>query len=248
HFWGGEAADTAQADAVIERQLDKGVDLIKVMATGGQLTKGSDPGAAQFDLATLTHIVQRAAAHDKLVAAHCHGTQGIHFAAAAGVSTIEHCSWAGKAGWAADYRPETAALIAERGTWISPTVNRGWQRYLEGRNQQMRERIQGNFAAMRAKEIPFIASTDAGIPGVYHHHLPLALPVFAQIAGLSAEAVLRSATSQAALAIGLHSVTGRIENGLSADLLLVQGNPLIDLSALADPAQVWFRGRPVKSI
>ncbi|HKI73782.1 MAG TPA: amidohydrolase family protein, partial [Pseudomonadales bacterium] len=49
HFWGGEAADTAAAMEVIERQLGHGVDLIKVMATGGNLTKGSQPADAQFD-------------------------------------------------------------------------------------------------------------------------------------------------------------------------------------------------------
>ncbi|MYK29716.1 MAG: amidohydrolase family protein, partial [Gammaproteobacteria bacterium] len=92
------------------------------------------------------------------------------------------------------------------------------------------------------------ASTDAGIPGVYHHHLPQALPVFAVIAGLTPEAALRTATSAAAKGLGLGLVTGRLKPGLSADIVLVHGNPLDDLAVLAEPAAVWARGVEAKGL
>ena len=53
HFWGGEAHNLEAAQAVLKRQVDKGVDLIKIMATGGRLTKGSEPLDAQFPQATM---------------------------------------------------------------------------------------------------------------------------------------------------------------------------------------------------
>ena len=248
HFWGGEADGFAAAEAVLRRQLEHGVDLIKVMATGGRMTRGSNPIDPQFDLPTLSQIVDLAASHELSVAAHCHGTEGIRIAAEAGVRTIEHCSWVGQAGWASDYRPEVAAAMAERGVWVSPTVSRGWRRFLDNPDSATLKRIQAAFKDMRSRNIPFIASTDAGIPGVYHHHLPQALPVFAAIAGLTPKAALRTATSDAAKGLGLGQITGRLKPGLSADIVLVHGNPLDDLAVLAEPAAVWARGVEAKAL
>ncbi|NJN52554.1 MAG: amidohydrolase family protein, partial [Gammaproteobacteria bacterium] len=130
HFWGGESADLAAALAVIARQAERGVDLIKVMATGGSMTKGSRPKDSQFDAATLAAIVAEAKARGYHVAAHCHGTEGIGFAVAAGVTTIEHCSWVGEAGWGRAYDANIAAAMAAAGVWVSPTINAGWSRFM----------------------------------------------------------------------------------------------------------------------
>lgn len=243
HFWGGEAADIDAAVEVIHRQLDHQVDLIKVMATGGNLTPGSTPADAQFDLPTLTAIVDEARGQGKHVAAHCHGTSGISNAAHAGVTTIEHCSWVGDAGWARNYDEQVSATIVRRGIFVSPTINLGWKRRIG--NASYERLIQENYRRMREAGVKFIASTDAGIPNVFHHHLPLALPVFAHFAGLSNAAVLRAATSDCAAAIGLGDVTGRIARGFAADLLFTAESPLEDLAALEKPVEVVTRGRQI---
>lgn len=245
HFWGGEAADADAARAVIERQVGHGVDLIKVMATGGMFTRGSDPAGAQFDVETLQAITAAAAAHGLGVAAHCHGVRGIEYAARAGVRTIEHCSWMGADGWAANYDPAIALQILEHGVWVSPTVNRGWQRYLDNPDPTKLNNVRAAFQAMRNLGIPFVASTDAGIPGVFHHHLPQALGVFRNLLECPPEAVLASATSEAARALGLDGVTGRLRAGHAADVLLVDGDPLRDLACLERVVGVWAAGRPV---
>jgi imidazolonepropionase-like amidohydrolase len=126
---------------------------------------------------------------------------------------------------------------------VSPTVNRGWQRYLDNPDPTKLQRIRAAFQAMQRLGIPFVASTDAGIPGVLHHQLPEALAVFARILECSPEAALRTATSDAATALGLDAVTGRLAPGLAADVLLVDGDPLADLAALTRPVAVWARGR-----
>ena len=244
HFWGGVAANLADAIAVIERQHAHGVDLIKVMATGGAMTKGSTPRAAQFDKATLAAIVADARQRGYAVAAHCHGTEGIRYAASAGVSTIEHCSWVGDAGWGTDYDPDVAAELARQGIWVSPTVNAGWKRH-RGSGSDHERRLLGNFAAMRAAGVRLVASTDAGIPNVRHEDLGKALPVFAHFAGLSNVETLRTATSHCAQAIGLERVTGRLVPGLSADVAFVDGDPLGDLAALEAPVCVLVRGRQI---
>ncbi len=245
HFWGGEAADLAAAEVVLQRQLTHGVDLIKVMASGGVMTRGSRPLAPQFDVETLSGIVEMAHQHGRQVAAHCHGTEAIEFAARARVNSIEHCSWVGPEGWASDYQDTVAALIVEHGAHVSPTVNKGWQRYLDNPTGKILPRLRHAYEHMLAKGVRFIASTDAGIPGVYHKDLPKALPVFAGISRMTNEQTLASATSTSADALGLSGTTGRLKPGLAADVLLVDGNPLEDLTALATPIGVWSRGRSV---
>ena len=241
HFWGGEACDAEAAEAVIERQVEHGVDLIKIMATGGNLTKGSSPRKAQYDLETTAEIVEHARRRGFDVAAHCHGTEGIDHAARAGVATIEHCSWLGDDGMRSGYDPEVAAAIVANGAWVSPTINAGWKRF--AKNAKFDAAVRETFRRMREAGIRLIASTDAGIPNVRHEDLARALPVFAHFAGLTPVETLRSATSDCAAAIGLGGVTGRIAPGLAADLLFVDGDPLADLEVLESPAFVLAGGR-----
>jgi imidazolonepropionase-like amidohydrolase len=244
YFWGGEASGAVDAAAVIARQREHDVDLIKVMATGGTMTKGTTPRDAQFDRETLTEIVAHARQRGYPVAAHCHGTVGIRYAVDAGVSTIEHCSWVGEGGWGMDYDAEIAAAIAARGIWVSPTINLGWKRH-QGSGSDHEKRLLSNFAAMRGAGVRLAASTDAGIPNVRHADLAKALPVFAHLAALSNEEVLRSATSDCAQAIGLGHLTGRLAAGYSADVLFVDGDPLADLTRLGSVVEVLTRGRAV---
>lgn len=240
HFWGGEADDLESAVEVIDRQVSHDVDLIKIMATGGSLTPGSTPANSQWNADEMMSMVTLAKSKGYTVAAHCHGTNGIHNSAAAGVTTIEHCSWVGEQGWARDYDPTVVDVIVENGVWISPTINAGWKRFIGSKSFE--NLISGNYQKMRAAGVKLIASTDAGIPGVYHQDLPKAIPVFAHFAGLSPVEALRSATSDCAAAIGLGSEVGRLSPGYSADLVAYEGNPLVDLDVLATPAFVMSKG------
>ena len=239
HFWGGEAADIDAARTVVRRQHAHGVDLVKLMATGGMQTPGSQPKDAQFDADETRAIVAAANELGYDVAAHCHGTSGIENAVHAGVRTIEHCSWIGASGKREPYDPAVVAEIARRDVWISPTVNAGWARF----GPEFAARVTENMRGMKAAGCPLIASTDAGIPNVYHEDLAKALPVFARLAELSPQETLKSATSVSAEALGLGRKTGALRAGLSADFVLVEGDPLQDLSVLRQPVLVVARGR-----
>lgn len=242
YFWGGEASSEDQIKGVIDRQIEHGVDLIKVMATGGTLTPGTIPAAAQFDVATLAAIVAHASQGGYPVAAHCHGTAGIRNAAEAGVSTIEHCSWLGKEGWGTLFEADVVERIAAREIWVSTTLNSGWKRFIGSDRAQ---RTRDNYARMLSAGVGLLASTDAGIPNVQHHHLPQALPVFSHFTGLSALQSLKAATSDAARAIGLAGITGSIKPGLDADLLFLKGDPLSNLDTLCHPVAVLAKGVPI---
>lgn len=243
HFWGGEAADTEAALEVLERQVENGTDLIKIMVTGGNITPGSKPVDSQFGDETVLEVVSKAGGFDKHVAAHCHGTDGIRQAAIAGVRTVEHCSWVGEAGWGRAFDESIVDTMVQNNVFVSPTINAGWQRFKKDEFVSM---VQGNYRKMKAAGVRLIASTDAGIPRVYHHDLPRALPEFARFAELSALDVLKSATSDCAEAIGLGQITGRIAAGYSADFVIYEANPLDDLAVLDKPVLVVAGGREIE--
>ena len=246
HFWGGEVDSDDEARAFVRLQRDHGADWIKVMATGGVLTKGTRPAEAQFSQQRLDAVCDEARRAQRRVAAHCHATEGIRRAVRAGVDTIEHCSWAGPKGFGVDFDEESARRIGQGGTSVSPTVNAGWRRFIErdGSETEFFTNMRRAFDALREAGARLIASTDAGIPNVAHHDLPRALPVFARFAGLSPVEVLRAATSDAADAFDLEA--GRLRPGLEADVLVVQGDPLEDLGALLEPRLVVARGVPAQ--
>lgn len=242
YFWGGEATNKSEIKAVVDRQHANGVDLIKIMATGGMYTKNSQLGRAQFEQEEVSFAVEIANQLGYPVAAHCHGTEGIAHAAKAGVTTIEHCSWLDTKGSRAGCDRDISREIARRGIWVSPTINAGWARFLGG-DGKFEAHINKLFEDMKKCGVKFIASTDAGIPNVLHHELSRALQVFASLAGLSPVESLLSATRDAADALGIKDSTGTIEVGKDADLMFLEGDPLQNVAALQKPVLIVARGR-----
>jgi imidazolonepropionase-like amidohydrolase len=220
------------------------------MATGGVLTAGSKSTAVQFETRVVREVVDAAAVHGLSVAAHCHGTQGISNAVMGGVRTIEHCSFAGPEGFGTNLVAAVVERIREERVWVSPTVNAGWGKRIEkdSRPSPFFERMSNCLGALVSAGVPLIASTDAGIPGVAHHGFPQALSTFARYADLSPIDALRAATSVSAEALGIASETGTLEVGKSADILVVDGDPTRDLSALIRARFVMARGEPIRDV
>ena len=246
HFWGGEAADAAAARAVIDRQV----------ASPGGSGQGHGHRRPLHPRLPTARAAVRAAGADRhrRLRPWSRGSASPPTATAprasmppcsAGVHSIEHCSWVGDGGWASDYQVGVVEAMLKRGTWVSPTINAGWQRMLDANNQTL-TRMRAALIDMRARGVPFMASTDAGIPGVFHHELPKALGVYGKVAELSNEQVLRSATSDAARGLGLERTTGRLATGFDADVLVVDGDPLQAIDALIRPVAVWARGSAVR--
>lgn len=244
-FWGGAVTTRLEIDQMVALQVAAGSDWIKVMATGGVFTPNSRARDSQFDLSRLIGLVEAAGRAGRSVAAHCHGTEGMANAVRAGVRTIEHASFAGPEGFATAIDESLIEEMARRELWVSPTVNAGWGRRIlneQGEPSQFFRRMSASLRMQRDRGVRFIASTDAGIPGVAHHDLVSGLLAFERFAGLRPVEVLRAATSEAATALGIAERTGRIAPGLSADLLVLETDPLADLAALRDPEVVVFRG------
>ena len=243
HCWflGGEAAGADGIRAMVERNAKAGADLIKVMATGGHLTpNGPAMWESQYSEEELRLVVAEAARFGLPVAAHAHGTQGITDAVAAGVSTIEHCTWLGNG----DFDVPEAVIdeVKARRITVSPAISRNWRVFPQRFGAEIAEKVLNRLRWYDEHGISMIAGTDAGVPGAAFDKFVSALEVFQHV-GLSNGRILELATTAAAEALGLIETTGHISIGMDADLLVVDGDPLVELGALRDVRLVMARGR-----
>jgi len=226
YFMGGEADGELELRKAVRERIKAGCDWIKVMATGGNMTRGTNTLAAQYTVAELRAVVEETHRLRRKVTAHCHGTAGIRVAVEAGVDMVEHCSFTGADG--IDFDAGLLAELARKRIAISPTVSIGYRRW---QDDGLRARRGAVLKEMLASGAPVLMSTDCGIPGVPHATLGEGIAVLAELTGISPVEGLRLATSAAADVLGLAD-RGRIKPGLRADLVAVEGNPLDDLGAL----------------
>ena len=120
HFLGGEVGNQAQISTAIQERADRGVDIIKVMASGGMLTPGSDVIRTQFSFQDLRFIVEQAHDHGLPITAHAHGLPAVERAVDAGVDCIEHCSCLTDQGFG--FSDELADRIAAQNIAISCVI------------------------------------------------------------------------------------------------------------------------------
>lgn len=236
-FMGAEVDSEEEMRRVVRRHHKAGVDLIKVMATGGNMTAGSAPWHAQFTTAELAAAVREAHRLGKRVAAHAHGVEGIVRALDAGVDTIEHCSFQTPDGLGRVV-PEIADRIAASDVYVSPTCN--------CRMPQLRQLMPDREFALGElyrRGAKIIASTDSGIDNTPHYGFVGGLEAMTGF-GIPAREVVIAATSRAAQALAIDRLTGQLTPGYSADVIAVHGNPDQDVAALHDLRYVLTRGVP----
>jgi imidazolonepropionase-like amidohydrolase len=252
HCWylGGEVQGGERAlRAAIRERIERRVDVIKIMVSGGVLTTSTDVMSCQFSDDDLRLLVDQAHRAGLPVTAHAHGLQAVEQAVAAGVDGIEHGSCVTPTG--AHVPASLLDRLAERGIAVCPTIlatmagisrspteSAFIQRFgLTG------EAVQAHIAQMHRAGARIVAGTDGGIATAKPHGI-----VHAAISGLVASGVcaaqaLAAATSTAAQVCGLGGRKGRLRAGYDADLLLVDGDLLSDTSALTHPAAVMVHGR-----
>ncbi len=240
HFLGGEVSGEAEIRDLVRRNLAAGAGVIKAMVTGGGLTKdGPKSHQSQFTAEELAALVDEAHKAGVPVAAHAHGADGITAAVEAGVDTIEHCTWMTSGGL--EFRPDVVQRIIAQGITVCPAVSPHWQMLPRFFGEERAAAMFDLVRQMADAGVRLVAGTDAGVQRAGFDGLVPALSFYSHL-GLPNASIIDMATSEAASALGLGSITGRLAPGSRADLLLVDGDPLADLAALKDVRAVFASG------
>ncbi len=229
----GIADGPDEVRAAVRYQVKYGADAIKTCATAGVLSGGDAPvGVLQYRLEELEAMVDEATKMGRKVAAHAHGTEGIKVAVRAGVASVEHGSF---------LDDEGARLMAERGTYLVPTLMAGEAVLRAADAGEMppyiAEKARAAATAMRtgikraiAAGTPIALGTDAGVGrhGENAHEFTLMV----EWGGMTPMQAIVAGTSSAAKLLGWESRVGTLKAGLLADIVAVPGDPTRDVKAL----------------
>lgn len=257
-FFHGEADGSEAIRHAIRQLLKEGADVIKAMATGGG-TLGTDPFRPTYRLEELEAITDEAHAAGKKTAAHCSATVGISRALAAKFDMIFHAHFY-EPGGHLHFHPDVARQLADSPVYVNPTlqINRSQVEVLraKGDNLTSEERRLLEIKATRyagqvenvgklvQHGVKMIAGSDAGWGpnpfGDFVSELEAMVTV-----GMSPMEVLEAATRNAAVALGVGDLVGTLEVGKKADVLVVDGDPTRDITALRNIRAVLLDGAVV---
>ena len=245
HLNGSVCTGAQQCQEVVRKLAAAGVDVIKIMATGGVLDPGAMGLEQHFTNEEMKAIADMAHAMHLKVAAHAHGARGIENAARAGIDSIEHGTFLDEAG---------AKAMKANGTYYSATLMAfsGVQRVM-GTGKLT--------PAMEAKASQTFAIWGKGLNLAYRTGVKIALGTDSAVAphteankevelmvtkgGMSPRDALIAATKGGPDLMGLSNETGTLDPGKSADLIAVNGDPLVDPTAVQRVGYVMVEGKPI---
>ena len=241
HAWfiGRQADGPVEVVKAVREQIDKGADVIKLIATGGVLTPGAFPGSPQLTFEELQAAVEEAARAGRRTAAHAHSAEGMKNAIRAGVHSIEH-------GTLLD--DDAVKLFLLHKTFLVPTLSAIQSGVEHGKRGGMPDQafqkvvMLGNgqkvsFQKAVKAGVRIAMGTDAGTPFNPHGRNGQELRRMVEF-GLPPVEAIRAATSSASTLLGLDHEIGSVEPGKLADLIVVDGNPLEDIALLENPNRI----------
>jgi len=238
----GIANGPDQIREAIRLQVKYGADVIKICATGGVLSQGTTVGTRQYEDEELAAVVRAAHFHDRRVAAHAHGAEGIIAAARAGVNSIEHGSF---------LTEEGARVMVERGTYLVPTLMAGFMvgsdsgaarlpAWAASKGRAAWAASQQGIRRAVAAGVRIALGTDAGV--FPHGTNGREFELLVQFGGLSPMQAIQAGTQSAATLLGWERDVGSLEAGKFADLVAVDGDPIANVSLLQRPSFVMKGG------
>jgi imidazolonepropionase-like amidohydrolase len=247
HFKSDGVADGPwAARAKVRENIKYGVDLIKICASGGVLSKGDQPGTPQYTFEEMEALTEEAHKLGRRVAAHAHGTQSIKDAIQAGIDSIEHSSLIDDDGIAA---------AKKRGTYLVFDIYNDDFILQEGAKAGMLpESIEKEKKIGRLQRENFRKAWQAGAKmafgtdaGVYPHGDNA--KQFAKMVewGMKPIDAIQAATIKAADLLGWADKVGALETGHYADIIAVTGDPTSDVKVLESVKFVMKGGAIVRN-
>lgn len=242
------ARSVDEALEILEKGKSEGIDIVKLMITGGVLDakeKGV-PGELKMPPETVKAICEKAHAEGYKVAAHVESTEGVKVALENGVDSIEH---------GAKPTGEIIELFKKRHAFLCTTISPALPYALFDRSVSNASDIEkyngkivfeGIIACAKAaieNDIPVVLGNDVGCPWITQYDFWRELYYFHKYVGVTNAFALYSATSLGAEMAGIRSETGTIEEGKFADMIVTAKNPLDDLRALRRIETVIARGK-----
>lgn len=248
HGWqeGIEADGKDACLKAIRTQLRSGVDLIKIMATGGVMTKGVEPGNAQFTVDEMKVMIEEAHKAGRKTATHAQGLQGIKNALYAGIDSIEHGCF---------LDDECLERMKEQNTFLVPTlcapqciidkgVENGVAQYMVDKTLKVKDAHVESVKKAYEKGISIALGTDAGTPFNYHNNTAYEMELLARL-NIPNMDILKMATINSARCVGVEKDYGSIEVGKQADLVCLNENPLENISNVRKINRVIQSGKIV---
>lgn len=250
HFIAREADGPDEVRKAAREQLKRGADVIKLMATGGAATPGMDVHAPHLSVEEMQAAADEAHKLGKTAAAHAHGVGGIRNCVLAGLDAVEHCTYL-------HLDQDTAKMMAERGTFFVATLAVGQPKSgqkLSAESEDFLRRASPGKEALRrsiplAMElgIPLGSGSDAGGNEFGPHGDSMAIELEYLVEyGLSAKEALEVVTRNNARLLQMEGEIGTVEVGKYADLLLLNDNPLTNVSNVRSIAHVFKGGASVR--
>ena len=230
----------------IRGQIKYGVDVIKIAASGGVLSKGDQPGAPQFTLEELKVAAETAHMGGRKIAAHAHGAQSIKWAILAGIDSIEHASLVDDEG---------IALARQHGTYFVMDIydddyilqhgpELGMPKEMLVKEKALGQLQRNNFRKAHAAGVKMAFGTDEG---VYPHGDNARQFHYMVLYGMTPAEAIQSATSAAADLIGRTADVGSLTAGHFADLVAVREDPLGRIETLEHIPVVVKGGHVIKN-
>lgn len=222
--------------------LKMGADCIKfVSATGGVMSDGDDPAVPQFTIEEMAAGIHEAKMHGVYTFAHAQGNEGIKNAIKAGINSIEHGFW---------IDDEAARMMIDGGVYFVPTLNAvhqiveygleaGIPEYGVRKARAAQEAHLESFERAYKAGVTIAMGTDAGTPFNRQGENAIELDLMCR-AGMSAMDAIVATTKTAAELLQWGDKIGTLEAGKWADLILVDGNPLDNITILRQPEKIAF--------
>ncbi len=241
-FKTGIADGVDQVRAAVRYQIKYGADVIKTCATGGVLSEGDAVGVQQYSFEEMKAMVEEAEQHERKVAAHAHGIEGIKVATRAGVASIEHGSF---------LDVEGAKLMKEKGTYLVPTLmageaveklaNNGFLKGYRGEKALAAAKAMRNAIKIAiANDVLIALGTDSGV--IPHGTNGREFRLMIEWGGMKPLDAITAGTLNGARLLGLDKTVGSLEVGKYADIVAVKGNPLTNIKSFENVDFVMKNG------
>lgn len=245
HEPGADYTGPWEARARVREFLMHGVDFLKVMVTGGLGKAGEDPGCVEPTQEELDAIVSEAKKHGKKVACHCHSRQGMEMLVKAGADSVEHSTY---------LDADVDKLLIENGVYVVPTFLPYMNYALLGEQEhQLMDTVLAARAIVDEKKRRFKEAFDLGVKIAFGRDSGgfmmdqgefVQEMLYMEDAGMTPAQIIHAATEESAKLCGVFGETGSIDEGKSADMILLSASPLEDLRAFNTALLgVYMRGR-----